>query len=160
MTQESPAEPASTQNPKVCDLPCMAPPPEPQVPASIYWQRTVVKKRWDPKKKAMVVFEEMPGCPGWSWPADESLRQIACGDQGIVYYVQRWWLDSNRKLRAQAAAMKVLPYETPNQRELFDREEANLRLLRYKDAGGQHRTEPFGPTFFDAFTNPAGTLGR
>lgn len=54
-------------------------------PASIYWQRTVVKKRWDPKKKAMVVFEEMPGCPGWSWPADESLRQIACGDQGIVY---------------------------------------------------------------------------
>ncbi|KAL3144060.1 hypothetical protein ABBQ32_003859 [Trebouxia sp. C0010 RCD-2024] len=138
----------------------MAPPPEPQVPASIYWQRTVVKKRRDPKNKATVIFEEVPGCPGWSRPSDENLRQIKRGDQGTVYYVQRWWLDSNRKLRAQAAAMKVLPYQTPNQRQLFDREEANLRLLRYNGAGGQHRTQPFGPTFFDAFKGPAGTPGR
>lgn len=54
-------------------------------PASIYWQRTVVKKRRDPKNKATVIFEEVPGCPGWSRPSDENLRQIKRGDQGTVY---------------------------------------------------------------------------
>ncbi len=54
-------------------------------PASIYWRRTVVKPRQDPKRRAMVVFEAVPGCPTWFWPADVSLRVIGSGGRGVVY---------------------------------------------------------------------------
>ncbi len=55
--------------------------------------------------------------------------------------------------------MKVLPYGTHQERQLFDREEANLRLLQYKDAGGQQRTQPFAPALIAAFKGPPDTPG-
>ena len=54
-------------------------------PASIHWRRTVVKAHEDPKKRAMVVFEAVPGCPAWFWSADVSLRILSNSGRGTVY---------------------------------------------------------------------------
>ena len=70
--------------------------------------------------------------------------------------VQNWWLNSDGKQRCGSAAMKVLPYGTPQEMRLFDREVANLKSFLIRKEGCYRRTEPFAPAFLDAFREPAG----
>ena len=67
------------------------------------------------------------------------------------------------KLQSQACAMRVMPYTTPAQIHLFDRQEAILRVLSYKEQGCQSQADIFAPVFIAAYkhhTDVAQRQGR
>ncbi len=79
---------------------------------------------------------------------------------GALCSVEEWWFDPNGKLQRRARAMKEVPYMTPFQVALFDREAENLAGMSWRDEGGKQHNEVFAPVFFNAFTDQGGGSAR
>ncbi len=79
---------------------------------------------------------------------------------GAPCSVEEWWFDPNGKLLRRARAIKEVPYATPYQMALFDREAENLSCMSWRDEGGKQHNEVFAPIFFNAFTDQGGGSAR
>ena len=68
-----------------------------------------------------------------------------------VCSAEKWSTDAaTGKLRKQAAALKVLPCETEQQRALWDREACNIRAMGWKEGGCQVAV-PYAPVLHNVF---------
>lgn len=71
-----------------------------------------------------------------------------------------WWMDQTGKLQCQAATMKTMPYKTSAQMQIFDRQEAILRLLSHQEQDCSPLTELLAPVFIAAFKDCTGVPER